>query len=580
MASTTASPTSPGRPAATYSPARPADAAARDEAGRPARPAARRERTFAALVTAVFAIVVALALAHHEPWADEWQAWLLARDSRSVAGLLHAMRYEGHPAAWYLLLYAVSRLGRAVQLMQATHLVLAAAAVYVVARYAPFSRTTRALLAGGYFFAYEYAVISREYVIGLLALVLACALFRLRRRSYLPLALALSLLANSSAYGLMFAFAFAVTLVLEWCTDAGVRAGRGRHPADPLLAGALLLAMAVVSMRTILPPPDATFVAGVSHTGPLLSAWVLAERASLVWRAYVPIPSPHAPVFWESNILTYTGLTPQLLRRLIPAALLVAGAALAMVRRPLVLFLYLFGTALVVAFTYFVNLGTLRHHGHLFLLLVACAWLSRSDVRRLHVGPGLRALLRRAERVASPAFKGLLVLQVVAAAMLLAHDWRARFSSGGDAAAFLRRAGLADVPVAVTPTPAGISLSGYLDRPVHYITDGVVGTYVVWGEQSGDWVTPVAFDRLRELLAAGQPRVVLAVNTPLAGPAPPDLVVRPLGSFTAAMMPGERYTLYEVSRAPAADSRQSSQSTTPSSAKMGSGETPVAAKGR
>jgi hypothetical protein len=332
-----------------------------------------------------------------------------------------------------------------------------------------------------------------------------------------------------------------------------VRAGRGRHPADPLLSAALLLGMAVASIVTILPPPDATFVAGVSHEGPLLSGWVLAERASLIWRAYVPIPNPHAPVLWESNILVYTGLTPQLLLRLALSALLFTGAALAMARRPLVLFLYAFGTALVVVFTYFVNLGTLRHHGYLFLLLVACAWLSRTDVRRVRVGPRVRAAMRRYERVASVGFKLLLAAQVVAAAMLLDGDRRLRFSSGGDAAAYLREVGLADVPVAVSPTPAGISLSGYLDRPVHYITDGVVGSYVVWGEQTGAWETAVDFRRLEALLSPAQPLVVLAVNAPLTATPPPELLVRPLASFTAAIMPGERYLLYEVSRRPPTD---------------------------
>ena len=90
---------------------------------------------------------------------------------------------------------------------------------------------------------------------------------------------------------------------------------------------------------------------------------------------------------------------------------------------------------------------------------------------------------------------------------------------------------------------------------VHYITDGVVGTYVVWGEQTGAWRTTVDFDRLRALLSPLQPLVVLAVNSPITESPPPDLLVRPLASFTAAIMPGERYVLYEVTRTPAADQR-------------------------
>jgi hypothetical protein len=64
--------------------------------------------------------------------------------------------------------------------MQVLHGLLAAAAAFVVLRWAPWGRQTAALFVLGYFPFYEYAVISRHYVLGALLVWLACAVARTR----------------------------------------------------------------------------------------------------------------------------------------------------------------------------------------------------------------------------------------------------------------------------------------------------------------------------------------------------------------------------------------------------------------
>src|ERR1700737_4773169 len=53
--------------------------------------------------------IAGFALARHAMWFDELQAWNIARASGSLPDLFHHLRYEGHPAAWYLGLYGVTR---------------------------------------------------------------------------------------------------------------------------------------------------------------------------------------------------------------------------------------------------------------------------------------------------------------------------------------------------------------------------------------------------------------------------------------------------------------------------------------
>src|SRR5260370_42011190 len=51
-----------------------------------------------------YIIMLAFTVPWHEPWNDEAQAWLLARDLSLPQLLLHGLRYESHPPLWSLIL--------------------------------------------------------------------------------------------------------------------------------------------------------------------------------------------------------------------------------------------------------------------------------------------------------------------------------------------------------------------------------------------------------------------------------------------------------------------------------------------
>src|SRR5438270_775858 len=130
-----------------------------------------------AAIVLFFVAVVAPTIARHEMWLDELNAWDVARDAHSVRGLFANMHYESHPALWYLVLYALTRFTSDPRAMQIFHLLIAAATAGVIAWHAPFTRLERWLLAFGYLFMYEYAVISRCYGLGVLFALLACVTY-------------------------------------------------------------------------------------------------------------------------------------------------------------------------------------------------------------------------------------------------------------------------------------------------------------------------------------------------------------------------------------------------------------------
>ena len=46
----------------------------------------------------------------HEPWFDEAQSWMIAKDL-DVLGIISQMKYEGHSALWSLMLHVFVKLG-------------------------------------------------------------------------------------------------------------------------------------------------------------------------------------------------------------------------------------------------------------------------------------------------------------------------------------------------------------------------------------------------------------------------------------------------------------------------------------
>jgi hypothetical protein len=117
---------------------------------------------------------------HHEMWRDELQAWRLAGNSASISDLIAHLKYEGHPAVWYLCLYVLGRFSDDPFLMQAFHLAMATSTIYLFARFSPFRKHQKILFASGYLMIYEYAVLSRSYVLGVFGLFLYCVDYRLR----------------------------------------------------------------------------------------------------------------------------------------------------------------------------------------------------------------------------------------------------------------------------------------------------------------------------------------------------------------------------------------------------------------
>jgi hypothetical protein len=228
---------------------------------------ARLQQIVQVAVLAVYAALVAAGIAWHEPWADEAQAWLLARDQGFWHLMLHSLRYEGSPGLWHALLWVLAGAHVGYIGMHWVSGAIAVAGVYVLLRWSPFPLVLKVLLPFGFWLAYQNAVVARSYVLfGVLAFSAAAILRRMAgdrrvgRRDAAKLfwlALILGLMGNLSLHGLVASLGFALVAlsILRRRARVGVIV-RMTVPA------CLLCAFWIFSVATVVPTSDVDFAAG------------------------------------------------------------------------------------------------------------------------------------------------------------------------------------------------------------------------------------------------------------------------------------------------------------------------------
>lgn len=415
----------------------------------------RAPALFVALVVVAYFAVIALVATAHESWRDEADPWLYARDA-DLSTIFIRTRYDGFPALWLLCIAPLAKAGLPYLSQAILHLLVAAAAVGVFARYSPLTRLTKILAATSYYFAYEYAVIVRSYALTILLTCVAAALYQRRRERPMVFALVIFSLFNVNAQGFVIAGAFALLALID---------GLSFVPAGIVACGAFF------SWWQVRTPPDPARHAAMHIFNRDAFAW-------LVGNAYLP---------------TFPVVVSFMVGML---ALLAVTMAVRHAREAL-LFLWLPLAALAILHSY-VWLGGLRHAGFFLFIPLVAIWIAGDRIGKAV----LAALLLNTT---------LLVSDVVAARYWLL-DRRAAFSGAMEMANFIADSHLLDREVAAHNLTQCEALLPYLPgKRFWYAGLGEYGTYLKWDaafEGALNVPYPVAELRARQHFA-GKPWLLL-----------------------------------------------------------------------
>ncbi|MBQ2155266.1 MAG: hypothetical protein II438_02445 [Clostridiales bacterium] len=159
------------------------------------------------IVFAAFVCMGVFAGLHHEPWADEAQSWLIARDNNNLIDLLKAVKYEGTLPTWHLINKAFQLAGLDYDHMFVIPLVFSAIGV-ILLFFTDAPLWSKIMLPFSFFVVYQNSVVARQYAMVFPAMMLIVIFYRKRFDVPVRYHLALFLLALTSSFGVVISCSF------------------------------------------------------------------------------------------------------------------------------------------------------------------------------------------------------------------------------------------------------------------------------------------------------------------------------------------------------------------------------------
>lgn len=118
---------------------------------------------------------------HHEPFSDEAQAYLIARDASLLDVITDVARAEGHPLLWYVWLKIWLLFNIDYSYISFASLIPSFLGVWLFIKKAPFPPLARYLFPLTYFIFYQYNIVARGYSFLLLFISLAAVYYPKRK---------------------------------------------------------------------------------------------------------------------------------------------------------------------------------------------------------------------------------------------------------------------------------------------------------------------------------------------------------------------------------------------------------------
>jgi hypothetical protein len=151
-------------------------------------------------VLLLWLLIVIVTSAKHELWRDEVKALSIAIEPSWFWELPTAVKNEGHPILWYLILRVGFSVFHTPVILKVTSICIAFGAAVVFFRYGPFPVWQKTLFLWGVFPLYYYSVMARSYGLSMFLFFLFSAFYNRRKETPFLLACVLFALANTNVH--------------------------------------------------------------------------------------------------------------------------------------------------------------------------------------------------------------------------------------------------------------------------------------------------------------------------------------------------------------------------------------------
>ena len=473
-------------------------------------------------------------MSHHELWGDEIHSWNIAKGSNSFPDLIFNTRFEGHPPVWYLILWTISKFTHDSTSFQLIHLIIAWIVVFILLFYSSFPLIARVLMPFGYFFLYEYAVISRNYAIGVLLAFCICIILHKNFKGKLLLYYGLLfLMTNTHILALLLAGSLHLYFLMLQ---------RDQKKQASILAIHVLIGIIIVlpAVYFIFPPSDSSL--GIDFWKDRWSAEHIKAFAQAPLRAFTPIPAWWTDNCWNTHFLMEEQHGNNLLRvlnLLLSIILLVSAIYLfKQNKKSLLLFVSNLLLSFILAIIVF-PLTRERYAGFLFIGFIVAYWLYCVEIPQ---GKQQKWLI-----------VALLILQLAGGVIMLATDVQRPFSNGLRVNELLKK-----VPPnerLVTDYWAINTVNAFTDKPLYCIDLGKAIPFILWGKDLSVMLaktnryTSGALDLFQKegvnkvyMISIGSPQAIFQIDAEF----PKTFHVKLIEKIDGAINKGGNLYLYEI----------------------------------
>ena len=243
----------------------------------------KRDRLTLAVVLAAYLCIAIITGLHHEPWADEAQAWLLARDN-DIFGILWAERYEGTLPTWHFIIKIFQTFGLRYDYFFVIPVLFSALGIVLLfLTDAPY--ICKILLPFSFYVLYQESVVARQYCLIFPAMMLIVLTYKKRNDKPVRFFLSLFAILSTSSYGVIIACSFMLWEFICLVRDhffpkkGGNESISSRYRISFWIAAIVLVVIIFLSI----PPSDASFGAVFNHNNIISATATFLFYVDKVW---------------------------------------------------------------------------------------------------------------------------------------------------------------------------------------------------------------------------------------------------------------------------------------------------------
>ena len=413
------------------------------------------------LVLFLYAGTMLFTVFHHEPWRDEAQAWLVARDL-PILSIFKRVCYDGTPALWHCILAFLSKLGFPYISLNLINLLIIFLAATVFICRSPFSKLTKILFIFSYYIAWEYSIIARSYSISVLLLFLMATYYVDRFKKPTKYAAMIFLLFNTNVHSFFIAASFVAFFLLEIYKNKEINI----HIS---IAVFIMIFGALLAFLQLLSPPD-------NFHGGLFAHFDLSAPLFAIGNAFFPHMSKIAFGSSLAGIVILFISSVYLFKNYRIALLILLASYSGL------FYIFIFKEA-----------GSSRHHGFILILLFVALWISsfykdkpNSEMRISHF-KNVRFRKLTTYSVLILMLNISLSLSILPCAYAHFKEYTSLFSGSKIMAEYLKSNHLTNNIIVAHRSPPASAILPYIPGTRFWYADiEQFGTYVTWNKKYGN----------------------------------------------------------------------------------------------